>query len=184
MISLDKTLISDEIKDVYFCCDVPKCKGACCVEGDAGAPLDEEEISLLEDYIDEIKPFMVREGIEEVETLGVFDYDAEGKFVTPLVKGKECAFVYFEDGIARCAIEKAFQEKKIPFAKPISCNLYPVRIKSTKENDLLNYHKWPICQKALVKGHNEKIPLYQFLEGALIRKYGRTWYNKLVKLLR
>jgi hypothetical protein len=184
MIYLDNTLISDDIKSTFFCCDMDKCKGACCIEGDAGAPLDEEEISLLEDYIDEIKPYMVPEGIKEVETLGVFDYDAEGKFVTPLVHGKECAFVYFEDGIARCAIEKAFQEKKIPFAKPISCHLYPIRIKTTKLNDLLNYHKWPICQKALVKGHNEKIPLYQFLEGALIRKYGRTWYNKLVKLLR
>jgi len=184
MISLENTLLSDEIKEVFFCCDLPKCKGACCVEGDAGAPLEEEEISLLEDYIEEIKPYMVPDGIEEVETLGVFDYDAEGKFVTPLVRGKECAFVYFENGIARCAIEKAFQEKKIPFAKPVSCHLYPIRIRSTHVNDLLNYHKWSICQKALVKGHNEKIPLYRFLEGALIRKYGRTWYNKLVKLLR
>ena len=184
MIYLENTLISDEIKEVFFCCDMANCKGACCVEGDAGAPLDEEEISLLEDYIDEIKPFMVPEGIEEVELLGVFDYDAEGKYVTPLIHGKECAFVYFAQGIARCAIEKAFEEKKIPFAKPISCNLNPIRIKASPENDLLNYHKWPICQKALVKGHNEKIPLYQFLEGALIRKYGRNWYNKLVKLLR
>ena len=116
--------------------------------------------------------------------LGVFDYDAEGKFVTPLIHGKECAFVYFDAGIARCAIEKAFQEKLIPFAKPISCHLYPIRIKSTPVNDLLNYHKWPICKNALIKGHNEKIPLYQFLEGALIRKYGRSWYNKLAKLLR
>lgn len=160
-----------------------KCNGACCVEGDAGAPLEEEEISLLEDYIDEIKPFMVEGGIREVELLGVFDYDADGKFVTPLVNGKECIFVYFDNNIARCAIEKAYQEKKITFAKPISCHLYPIRIRSTSINDLLNYHKWPICQKALVKGYNEKTPLYQFLEGALIRKYGRTWYNKFVKLL-
>jgi hypothetical protein len=183
MINFEHTLISDEIKEVFFCCDLEKCKGACCVEGDAGAPLEEQEISLLEDFIDEIKPFMVPEGIGEVEMLGVFDYDADGKFVTPLINGKECAFVYFNDGIARCAIEKAFQEKKIPFAKPISCHLYPIRIKVTPVNDLVNYHKWPICQKALVKGHHEKIPLYQFLENALIRKYGRTWYNKLLKLL-
>ncbi|MEI7661064.1 MAG: DUF3109 family protein [Bacteroidota bacterium] len=184
MIYLDNTLVSDEIKEVFFCCDLAKCKGACCIEGDAGAPLDEAEISLLEDYIDEIKPYMVRGGIDEVGMIGVFDYDAEGNFVTPLVDGRECVYVYFEDGIAGCAIEKAFQEKKIPFAKPISCHLYPVRIKKTAVNDLLNYHKWPICQKALLKGHKEKIPLYQFLEGALIRKYGRTWYNKLSKLLR
>lgn len=183
MILLENTLISDDLKMVHFSCDLEKCKGACCIEGDAGAPLEEEEISLLEDHIDEIKPFMVSAAISEVEELGVFDYDAEGKFVTPLVQGKECVFVYFDEGIARCAIEKAFQEKKIPFAKPISCHLYPIRIKTTPVNDKLNYHKWPICQKALEKGHNEKTPLYQFLEGALIRKYGRTWYNKLVKLL-
>ncbi len=184
MIYLDTTLISDEVKEVFFCCDLAKCKGACCVEGDAGAPLEEAEISILEDHLDAIIPFMVPEGIREVELLGVFDYDAEGNFVTPLVNGKECAFVYFEEGIAKCAIEKAFQEKKIPYAKPISCHLYPIRIKTTPVNDLLNYHKWPVCKHALVKGHKEKIPLYQFLEGALIRKYGRTWYNKLAKLLR
>lgn len=183
MIILENTIVSDEIKSVFFSCDLSKCKGACCVEGDAGAPLDEEEISLLEDHIDEIKPYMVEEGIKEVDMLGVFDYDMDGNFVTPLIHGRECAFVYFDEGIARCAIEKAFQEKKIPFAKPISCHLYPVRIKSTSINDLVNYHKWPICQKALEKGHCEKMPLYQFLEGALIRKYGRGWYNKLVKLL-
>lgn len=184
MIHLDNTLISDEIKATFFCCDLEKCKGACCVEGDAGAPLEEEEISLLEDHIEAIKPFMVKEGVIEVEELGVFDYDAEGKFVTPLVRGKECVYVYFEDGIARCAIEKAFREKKIPFAKPVSCHLYPIRIKTTPVSDLLNYHKWPICQKALLKGYKEKTLLYQFLEEALIRKYGRNWFNKLSRLLR
>jgi hypothetical protein len=184
MIQHEKCVISDDIATVYFSCDLEKCKGACCIEGDAGAPLEEEEISLLEDYIDEIKPFMVPEGIEEVESLGVFDYDAEGKFVTPLIQGEACVFVYFDDGIARCAIEKAYQEKKIPFAKPISCHLYPIRIKSNPVNDLLNYHKWPICQQALIRGYKEKTPLYQFLEEALIRKYGRSWYNRLLKLLR
>lgn len=183
MISLDETLISDEIKTTFFSCDLEQCKGACCVEGDAGAPLDEEEIALLEDFIDNIKPFMVPDGIREIGELGVFDYDADGKLVTPLVNGKECVYVFFEQGIARCAIEKASQEKKIPFPKPISCHLYPVRIKATLVNDLLNYHKWPICRKALEKGYKEKIPLYLFLEGALIRKYGRNWFNRLAKLL-
>jgi hypothetical protein len=183
MIRLDNTLISDHLKTVQFACDLAKCKGACCVEGDAGAPLEEEEISLLEDYIEEIKPFMLEPGIKEVENTGVFDYDAEGKFVTPLVKGEACAFVYFEDGIARCAIENAFREKKIPFPKPVSCHLYPVRIDSLKLGDGVNYHKWHICNKALENGMKLKMPLYRFLEEALIRKYGRTWYNKLVKLL-
>ncbi|MDD4602465.1 MAG: DUF3109 family protein [Bacteroidales bacterium] len=183
MIALAPTLISDEIESVYFSCDLKNCKGICCIEGDAGAPLTEEEISFLEDYQEEIKSFMVPEGILEIENLGVFDYDAEGNFVTPLVRGKECVFVYFDGDIARCAIEKAFLEKKIPFAKPISCHLYPIRVKTTRSNDLLNYHRWPICQKALEKGEKEKLPLYRFLEEALIRKYGQTWYKNLIKLL-
>ncbi len=183
MIALEKTLISDEVKTTFFSCDLHQCKGACCVEGDAGAPLEEEEISLLEDHIDGIIPFMSPDGIREIKALGVFDYDAGGNFVTPLVNGKECAYLFFDHDIARCAIEKAFQEKTIPFQKPISCHLYPIRIKTTSVNDMLNYHKWPICRKALEKGHREKMPLYLFLEEALVRKYGRTWFNKLVKLL-
>ena len=183
MILLDKTILSDDLREVFFCCDLARCKGACCVEGDAGAPLEEEEISLLEDYIDVIKPYMMEEGIREAEQIGVFDYDAGGNFVTPLIKGRECVYVYFDDGIARCAIEKAFQEKKIPFPKPISCHLYPIRITKIVSGDALNYHKWQICNKALENGRKLKLPLYQFLEEALIRKYGRPWYNKLLKLL-
>jgi len=183
MIHFDNTLISDDLRDVHFCCDLPKCKGACCVEGDGGAPLEEEEISLLEDYIEAIKLFMVPKGIKEVEKTGVFDYDADGKFVTTLVNGNECSYVYYDDGIARCAIENAFQEKAIPFPKPLSCHLYPIRIKELSKGEGINYHKWHICNKALDNGMKLKLPLYRFLEEALIRKYSRSWYNKLVKLL-
>ncbi len=184
MISIPPTLISDDLKEVFFSCDMDKCKGACCVEGDAGAPLEEEEISLLDDYIEEIKPFMTRSGIEEVERAGVFDYDAERKYVTPLINGKECAYIRFDQDIARCSIEEAFQHHKIPFPKPLSCHLYPVRISKTDVGEAVNYHKWQICLKALEKGHKERLPLYLFLQDALIRKYGRGWYNKLIKLLR
>ena len=183
MIILDEILISDDLRDVHFCCDLQHCKGACCVEGDAGAPLEEEEISLLEDYIDTIKTFMVPKGIEAIENIGVFDYDADGKFVTPLVNGNECCFVYMENGIARCAVEKAFSEKAIPFPKPLSCHLYPVRISEVGKKDAINYHKWRICNKALENGMKLKLPLYRFLEESLIRKYGRAWYNRLVKLM-
>ena len=183
MIHLENTLISDDLMSVHFACDLAKCKGACCIEGDAGAPLEEEEISLLEDFIEEIKPFMMMEGIQEIGRTGLFDYDADGKFVTPLVNGRECAFVCFEDGIARCSIEKAFQMGKIPFPKPLSCHLYPVRIKELHGGEALNYHKWHICNKALERGMRLKMPLYLFLEEALIRRYGRNWYNKLVKLV-
>jgi hypothetical protein len=183
MIHLEHTLISDDLQTVHFACDLSQCKGACCVEGDAGAPLEEEEISLLEDYIDDIKPFMLQDGVDEIGSAGVFDYDADGKFVTPLANGRECAYVCFEDNIARCAIEKAYQEKRIPFPKPLSCHLYPLRIRELHEGEALNYHKWHICNKALENGMKFKMPLYHFLEEALIRKYGRNWYNKLVKLL-
>ena len=184
MIYLDNTLISDDIRDCFFCCDLQQCKGACCIEGDAGAPLEEEEISLLEDHIDFIFPYMLADGRDVVKSMGVFDYDAEGNFVTPLVHDRECAFVYFQEGIAGCAIEKAFHEKAIPFAKPISCHLYPIRIKKLSgSNEGLNYHKWGICRKAIEKRHSEKIQLYRFLDKALIRKYSRSWYNRLLKLI-
>jgi hypothetical protein len=184
MITLDNTIISDEIRETWFCCNLEQCKGGCCVEGDAGAPLEEEEISLLEDYLEFILPYMLPGGKDIVKSLGVFDYDAEGNFVTPLVNDSECSFVYFEDGIARCAIEKAFQEKVIPFPKPVSCHLYPIRIKKLANGEeAVNYHKWPICKKALEKGYKEKIYVYRFLDQALIRKYGRSWYNRLLKLI-
>jgi hypothetical protein len=183
MIWIDDSIISDHFRDVFFCCDLQRCKGACCVEGDAGAPLEEEEISMLEDHIEKIKLFMAPKGIKEVEMTGVFDYDSEGKYVTPLVEGKECCFVYFEEDIARCAIEKARQNDMIPFSKPLSCHLYPARISKVGKKDAINYHKWHICNKALENGFKLKIPLYRFLEDALVRKYGRSWYNKFVKAL-
>jgi len=183
MIAVENTLISDDILNVKFICDVEKCHGACCVEGDAGAPLEEEEIALIEDAIDEIKPFMVPDGIEMIEKNGAFDYDMFGHFVTPLVHDRECAFVYFENDIARCAIEKAYQEGKIPFAKPISCNLYPIRISGYKTLEALNYHEWPICHDALKCGTKNNVPLYIFLKDALIRKYGKKWYNTLLETI-
>jgi hypothetical protein len=180
MIAVDKTLISDDIISVKFVCDLNKCLGACCVEGDAGAPLEEDEISIIEDAIDEIKPYMVPDGIEVVEKNGVFDYDMFGHFVTPLVHDRECAFVYFKDGTVYCAIEKAFLEGKISFQKPISCHLYPIRISGYTGLEALNYHEWPICHVALKKGEVNNVPLYVFLKEALIRKYGIAWYEQLV----
>ncbi len=184
MIHLDNTIISDDVRDSFFCCDLEACKGACCVEGDAGAPLEELEISLIEDYFEFIMPYMLPGGIKVIESSGVFDYDADGNYVTPLVNDRDCAFVYYEDGIARCAIEKAFREKAIPFPKPVSCNLYPIRIRQLASGaEGLNYHKWSICKKAVEKGYREKVKMYSFLDQALIRKYGRAWYNRLLKLI-
>jgi hypothetical protein len=180
MIAIQNTLLSDDMATVKFCCDLPKCLGACCVEGDAGAPLNEEEISQIDDYIEEIKPYMLPEGIEVVENLGVFDYDMEGNLVTPLFNDRECVFVYFENGITRCAIETAYSEGKIPFQKPVSCHLYPVRLTPYKDFEAVNFHYWYICKPALEKGKAEGLPLYVFLKEALTRKYGKEWYDELV----
>ncbi len=183
MIAIDKTLISDELGSIRFCCDLSACKGQCCVDGDAGAPLDEEEISILEDYFDEIKPFMTQDGVDQVELSGVFDYDMFGMYVTPLVNGRECAFVYHENGIALCAVEKAWKEGKIPFQKPISCHLYPVRISKYNDFDAVNYNEWHICKPALLNGKKNDVLLYVFLKDSLVRKYGEAWYKELVESL-
>ncbi len=184
MISIDNTIISDDVYKVCFVCDLNKCKGICCVEGDAGAPLEEEEISILEDEIDMIKPYLTKEGLEVIEEEGVFDYDALGNFVTPLIKHRECAFCYFEDDIAKCAIEKAYEEGKVKFQKPVSCHLYPIRLQNYNDFDAVNYHKWPICEKALVNGKRLNVPVYEFLKTPLIRKYGAKWYAELEKTIK
>jgi hypothetical protein len=180
MIIIDNIIVSDDIREASFCCDLAKCHGACCVEGDAGAPLEEEEISMLEDYIDEIKPFMREECIETVEKTGVFDYDAAGEYVTPLLNDNECVFVYFENNIVKCAIEKAYEEGAIKFQKPVSCHLYPIRISKKKNFEAVNYHQWNICRPAIKNGTIIGLKLYQFLKDPLIRKYGEEWYHKLV----
>lgn len=182
MIRIDDTLISDHLVEVKFCCDLAACKGVCCVEGDAGAPLEDHEFYIIEDNLEEIKPYMRPEGLKVVEENGIFDYDSEGQLVTPLVNDKECAFVYFENDIAFCAIEKAFNEKKIDFQKPISCHLYPIRISHLKDKVALNYHKWNVCDPARKKGNDIGLPLYKFLKDPLTRMFGETWYHELEKV--
>jgi len=180
MLIIDDIMVSDDLYLVKFLCPLEKCKGACCVEGDAGAPLEEEEISDLEDYVDEILEYMIPDGIDVVKKNGVFDYDVDGSYVTPLIRGGDCVFINFTKGIAWCAIEKAQEEGKIPFRKPVSCHLYPVRLTTVGESEAVNYHKWPICSPALDAGTREGISLYVFLKDALIRRYGEQWYAKLV----
>jgi hypothetical protein len=183
MIVIENTIISEEIRDTFFCCNPEVCHGACCVDGDAGAPLEESEISEIEDNLDRIKPFMLPKGIQVVEKSGVFDYDSEGSYVTALIEDKDCVFVYYENGIARCAIEKAWEEGKISFQKPISCHLYPIRTKSHKRSEAVNFHKWHICESACKLGNEKRLPLATFLKQPLIRKYGQDWYDELSNLL-
>jgi len=181
MLQIGKTIISQEIFDFCFLCDLKKCKGACCVEGDAGAPLELDECNFLEDNIDIIKPYLSEEGLNAIENQHVFILDDFGDgFVTPLINEKDCAFSYKEDGITYCAIEKAFIDKKVSLRKPISCYLYPIRITKYKEFEAINYHKWDICNDACVNGKREKVALYKFLKEPLIVKYGKEWYNDLV----
>ncbi len=183
MIQIDDILISDELREIKFACNLSACKGNCCVLGDAGAPLDEEEISVLEDYIDDIKPYMSEAGKEVIELTGVFDYDADAEYVTPLVDGEECAFVYVENGLNLCAIEKAWLEGKIKYRKPISCHLYPIRLSKVGEFTAINYNKWSICAPALLNGNNKGLPLYKYLEEPIIRKFGSEFYEKLTAAL-
>lgn len=179
MISIGKTIISEEVIKKEFSCDLHACYGECCVQGDSGAPLEEEEIGIIEDALDDIIPYMTKAGIEVAKLKGVFDYDEDGEYVTTLVEEKECAFVYFEKNIAFCSIEKAYLEGKINYRKPISCHLYPIRISKYADFEAINYHKWDICDLAILKGKKEQIPLYKYLKEPLIRKYGKDWYRQL-----
>jgi len=179
MIIIDDTIVSEELFDVHFVCDLPACLGACCVEGDAGAPLEEGEARLLEKLVKDILPFMTPEGRLTLEKEGVFAFDQDGVMVTPLNGGRECAFVYFENGQARCAIEKAWSEERIPFRKPVSCHLYPVRLGKLGDHIAVNYHRWHICEPARDMGRREGVPLYVFLKDPLVRRFGEDWYARL-----
>lgn len=180
MIILDDTLISDELFDIKFVCDLEKCKGGCCIEGDLGAPLDEDEIPVLEEVYEHVKPFMTPDGIAAVEEMGTHDLDPAGKPVTPLINNGQCAFVYFDDeGIAKCAIEKAWSLKLIDFQKPLSCHLYPIRITKYARFDAVNYHRWQICNCALENGQKLGVPVFRFLKDSIIRAYGEEYYEGL-----
>jgi len=181
MIAIENTLISDDIFTEFFCCNLTKCKGACCIEGNAGAPLDEDEISYLEEHIDLIKPYLTEKGRKTIENTGVFEIAIDGTVVTPLVNHAECAYLIFgENGIAECAIEKAFEDGKISYQKPISCHLYPIRISKVGDSDALNYDRWTICNDARIEGKEKAVKIFQFLKIPLIRKYGTDWYEQAV----
>lgn len=181
MISIDKTLISEDLLEKKFVCDLTACKGECCVAGDSGAPLDEDELPILDSILEHVKPYMVKNGVKAIEKHGAYVIDGDGDYTTTLVReGAECAFVYFDENkIAKCAIEKAFYDGKISWKKPISCHLYPVRITKYKNYDAVNYSKWNICKSACACGEKLDVPLYKFLKEPLVRKYGKEWFKQL-----
>ena len=181
MIQVENTIISLDIFEKHFVCDLHACKGACCVEGDAGAPLLEEEEKILEKILEKIKPYMAAKGLETIEKNGVSVVDTDGDLTTTLVNNKECSFVFFENGITKCSIEKAYNDGVVDFKKPISCHLFPVRIKQHRDFDALNYEKIKVCEPACECGSKLKIPLYAFLKEPLTRKYGKEWYAELLQ---
>ncbi len=180
MLIVDDCIISDNLADLCFSCDLERCKGACCVEGDCGAPLDPEEIAVLQRIYPVVKPYMTDAGVEVVEREGVSSLDIDKLPCTPLVNNRECAYAVQRNDLTLCAIEMAYRDGKIDFPKPISCHLYPVRIEDFGEFKAVNYHEWDICRCALAKGKTEGRPLYQYLKEPLIRRFGQEWYDELV----
>ncbi|MDX9770510.1 MAG: DUF3109 family protein [Tenuifilaceae bacterium] len=184
MIQIDDKLLSFDIFEKHFCCDLPKCLGACCVHGESGAPLEMDEIDSLKAEIEKIKPFLKPSGLKEIEKQGVTIRDLDGDMVTPLISNAECAYSIEENGITFCAIEKAWLEGKVKFRKPISCHLYPIRVKKYPTFTALNYDQWSICQPARELGEKEGIPVFRFLKGAITRAYGEEFYAEMEEAYR
>jgi hypothetical protein len=179
MIQIKEKIISRDLFENHFICHLEKCEGNCCVFGDSGAPLEDSEALQLTGELEKIMPYMRAEGKRAVKEQGSWVVDADGDKVTPLVGREECAFVVFEDAIARCSIEQAFEDEAISFQKPISCHLYPIRVGIMKQGIALNYHQWSICEPARILGKKEGLPVFRFLKDPIIRAYGKEFYEEL-----
>lgn len=179
MLEIGRTIVSLDILEKKFLCDLLKCKGACCVEGDSGAPVTLEEVKAIQEAYSEIEPYIPESHREEIRKQGFAVVDLDGDLVTPLVNNKQCVYTYAENGILKCGIEKAFLDGKINFRKPVSCHLFPIRITEYKRFDAINYQQIDICKPGRQCGKTEKLSLYVFLKEPLIRKYGEAWYEQL-----
>lgn len=179
MLQIQDTLVSLDVIEKKFCCDLAACKGICCVEGDSGAPLTDEEVSIVEDEYDNYMPYMNARGIEEVGKQGNWIVDIENDKVTPLVNNKECAYVVVENGVSTCAIEKAYFDGKTSFRKPVSCHLYPIRVKEYEDFTAVNYDAWDICKPAVLLGATNGSYVFEFAKDALVRRFGEDWYKEL-----
>lgn len=180
MIQIDDTIVSFDVIEEQFLCDLASCKGICCIEGDAGAPLEPAEIKEIEKILPIIWDDLTDKSKEVIQKQGVSYIDEEGEPVTSIVNGAECVFTYTdEDGTCKCAIEKAYREGKIGFYKPISCHLYPIRLLRYKKFTAVQYHQWSVCQCARTCGQKVGLPVYKFLKEPLIRRFGTEWYAQL-----
>ncbi|MBD0297504.1 MAG: DUF3109 family protein, partial [Flavisolibacter sp.] len=181
MIAIDNILVSDDVVEAQFVCDLHKCKGGCCEDGDAGAPLEKEELKELEKNYDAIKPYLTPEGMAEIKQQGKYLYDREFGWVTPTINGGICAYGFRDkQGIIKCGIEAAYNEGKSGWRKPLSCHLYPIKINEKKQYTMVNYEpRETLCRPGCVLGKKVKMPVYQFLKDAIIRKFGTEFYNTL-----
>lgn len=183
MLQIGNTLVSLDLIEQFFCCDLEKCLGECCIEGDAGAPISKEEYQKLKEILPTIWDELLPQAQEVIREQGVGYIDEEGDLVTSIINGKNCVFTcYGNNGMCYCAIEKAYREGKTDFYKPVSCHLYPVRLQEYPDFTAINYHRWKICKAAEILGRKNKIRLYEFLEAPLIRRFGKEWYDELKKV--
>lgn len=180
MVQIDDVVVSLDVFREKFICNLDACKGQCCIEGDAGAPLEEEEVAELEKVLPVIWDQLSPQAREIIDRQGVCYTDQDGDLVTSIVNGKDCVFTcYDEKGCCYCAIEKAYRDGKVGFYKPVSCHLYPIRVGNYGPYKAVNYHRWDVCKAAVILGQKENVPVYKFLKEPLIRKFGEAWYNEM-----
>lgn len=178
MFVVDDILVSDEIPGARFACDLGACRGACCVQGDAGAPLEADERAVLEAVLPIVRDDLRPEALDVIAAHGVWEETDPGQYATTCVDGGACVFVTYENGIAQCAIQRAYRAGRVDFEKPISCHLYPIRVQSYGEFDALNYEQIPLCDPARRNGQCSGVSLVDFVRAPLVRKYGEAWYEK------
>jgi hypothetical protein len=180
MFQIGDTVVASDIIEENFLCDLLACKGECCVEGDSGAPLEEDEVKKIEDLLPGVWDDLSPSAQAIIKEQGVAYRDSDGDMVTSIVNGKDCVFTcYDEKGICKCAIEKAYREGRTDFYKPVSCHLYPIRLQKYKDFTAVNYHRWKVCKAAVLSGNREGLKIYRFLKEPLIRRFGEDWYKEL-----
>jgi len=184
MIAIGDALLSLDLFEELFACDLGQCKGACCVEGESGAPLDEKELAEIDRLFEVIQPRLRPEALAEIERMGRYEKDGDGDWVTPIIDGRECVYATFDaDGTAKCAFEQAHHAGETDWPKPMSCHLYPIRIKELRDFTALNYHRWPICDGARSCGARLNTTILEFCKASLVRRFGEDWYAEAMEVL-
>ena len=183
MIQIQQTLLSDDIFDEQFICDLCNCKGQCCVDGESGAPITQEEYVQIQRILPLIQDMLSPEAQSLINKQGIAYTDEDGELVTSIINGEECVFTWFdEEGVCKCAIDTAFREGLTDVQKPISCHLYPIRLTDYTDFTAVNYHRWSICKPAIKLGRKEGLPIYRFLREPLIRRFGKDWYKEVCEV--